>query len=159
MTIIAIVLLVKNRKSDLFHVIPKKDIIYFQSFRIVVELVILATFLDGVFPIETTFEGYNYEIVIGLIAPVIAYGVYRKNWFPEFVVVLFNITGLITLSIIIFIVITSLYFPSVWGDNVPVINERFSHMPYLLLPGFLAPVAIFAHVFSLMQIRKTKGKN
>ncbi|NOQ73984.1 MAG: hypothetical protein GQ574_18405 [Crocinitomix sp.] len=154
--IITVFIFIKNRKSPIFEAIPKQKILYFQSFRIVVELVILATYLEGVFPVETTFEGYNYEIIVAILAPIVAYAVYSKKWLSENVALAFNYLGLATLAIIIFIVITSLYFPSVWGNSAPRIAEEFSHVPYLLLPGFLAPAAIFAHIFSIMQIRKTK---
>jgi hypothetical protein len=155
-TIITAFIFIKNRKSPIFESIPKQKVLYFQSFRIVVELMILATYLEGVFPVETTFEGYNYEIIVGLLAPIITYAVYSKKWLSENVALAFNYLGLATLAIIIFIVITSLYLPSFWGDSVPRIGEAFSHVPYLLLPGFLAPAAIFAHIFSIMQIRKSK---
>lgn len=155
-SIITAIIFFKNNKSAIFTTIPKQKVIYFQSFRIVVELMILSTYLEGVFPIETTFEGYNYEIIIGLLAPLVAYFVYTKKRLSENVALAFNVAGLITLAIIIFIVITSLYAPSIWGDSLPRISEEFSHVPYLLLPGFLAPMAIFAHIFSIVQIRKSK---
>ena len=120
------------------------------------ELAILETYLEGVFPIETTFEGYNFEIVVGIIAPILAYFVYTKKCVSENVALLFNFLGLFTLAIIIFIIITSLYAPSVWGESAPRITVEFSQVPYLLLPVFLAPVAIFAHIFSIIQIRKSR---
>ncbi len=154
--IITAIIFIKNKNSAIFEVIPKQKVIYFQSFRIIVELMILSTYLEGIFPVETTFEGYNYEIIIGLLAPIVAYLVYTKKRLSENVALVFNVAGLLTLGIIIFIVITSLYLPSVWGDSLPRISEEFSHVPYLLLPGFLAPMAIFAHIFSIVQIRKSK---
>ena len=149
-------LFIKNKKSQLYTAIPKQNVIYFQSFRIVVELMIHATFIAGIFPIETTYEGYNYEIAIGLIAPIVAYGVYKRSWWSEKVVLIFNYLGLATLGIIIFIVINLLYAPSFWGDTAPRMGQDFTRIPYLLIPGFLAPVAIFAHIFSIIQIRKSR---
>lgn len=146
---------IMNRKSPVFNAISKANVIHFQSFRIIIEWVILATYLEGVFPIETTFEGYNYEIVIGALAPLVAYGVYRKQWFSEKLALWFNFLGLTTLAIIIFIVITSLYIPEFWGDSSPRIREQFTKVPYLFLPGLIAPIAIFTHIFSIIQIRKS----
>lgn len=155
----AVFILVRNRKSALYQVIPKSGVLYFQSFRVLVEWVILFTYFEGVFPVETTFEGYNFEIVTGLLAPVVAFGVYRKRWFSEKWALYFNYAGLVTLAIIIFIVMSSLYYPQFWGDTEPRIKAAFSEVPYLFLPGFLAPMAIFAHIFSIIQIRKSRLAN
>ena len=154
--IILTIIFIRNRKKAIFNAIPKEKVIYFQSFRILVELLILSTYLEGVFPIETTFEGYNFEIVVAILAPIVAYLVYTKKRLSENVALAFNFLGLATLGIIIFIVITALYVPDFWGAQEPKIKEDFSHIPYLFLPGFIAPAAIFAHIFSILQIQKSK---
>lgn len=152
-------ILLRNRNSMLYQVIPKSGVLYFQSFRVLVEWVILFTYFEGVFPVETTFEGYNFEIFTGLLAPVVAFGIYRKKWFSEKWALYFNYAGIATLGIIVFIVMSSLYYPQFWGDTEPRIKAVFSELPYLFLPGFLAPMAIFAHVFSIIQIRKSCKAN
>lgn len=156
MALITAYIFIKNRNSQIYHTIPKQNVIYFQSFRIFVEIAIMATYLEGVLPIETTFEGFNYEIIIGIIAPIVAYFVYTKKRLSEQVALVFNYIGLGTLAVIIFIVITSLYFPKFWRESATLISQDFTRVPYLLLPGFLAPIAIFAHIFSIIQIRKSR---
>jgi len=158
LVVLSIVIFARKANKELIQAVPKSHVIYFQSFRIFVELTILATYYEGIFPIETTFEGYNYEIIIGLIAPLVAYLVYSKKVLKEWGALLFNIAGLATLLIIIGIVITSLYFPAVWGSKPPVILPEFTTIPYLLLPGFLAPIALFTHVLSIIQIMRSKKK-
>lgn len=156
-TVMLFFLFIKRNKFML-TAIPPAWFIYFQSFRIVVELLIHATVLEGILPKQASFTGYNYEIVIGLSAPIVALA-FHKKWLSHKIVLVWNYIGLSTLGVIIFIVISSYYFPSIWGYSSTPVAKEFVQLPYLLLPGFLAPVAIFVHILSIMQLRKKAINN
>ena len=68
---------------------------------------------------------------------------------------IWNILGIIMVGIVGFVIATSTYFPSIWGSEAPLVSLDFFRYPYILIPGFLAPTAIFIHVVSLIQLRKT----
>jgi hypothetical protein len=75
----------------------------------------------------------------------------RKVAGPIFVL-LWNLAGLCTLGIVVFIVISHAYFPGLWGDSFSL--KDFAIFPYTLLAGFLMPVAVFLHIFSIVKTRR-----
>ncbi|MBN4072929.1 hypothetical protein JYT74_02695 [Crocinitomix catalasitica] len=143
-----IILIKKNR--ELIKAIPQTALIYVQSFRILVEFLILGMYIEHIVPQAATFEGYNFEIVTGLIALVVAYFV-QKGSIGRKGILAWNFAGLFSLAIIIFIITTSFYFPSFWCADVPLVTKEFSQMPYLLLAGILAPMAACFHLISIKQ--------
>lgn len=151
-----IILWKKNR--ELIKVIPQSALIYIQSFRVLVELLILGMYLEHIVPKAATFEGYNFEIVTGLIALVVAYLV-QKETIGRKGILAWNFAGLISLAIIIFIITTSFYFPEFWGAKSPLVSEEFTHMPYLLLAGVLAPMAACFHLISIKQQKLLAAEN
>jgi hypothetical protein len=156
-TILSITFFIRKYKNHpLMEAMPKSWTIYFQSFRIFVELIIWRTYLAGIFPVSMSFEGYNYEILVGLSAPIAAYLIFERKFLPEFTAIIWNFVGLIVLGIIIGIALTSAYFPHLWGASSSLLKIEFGMFPYTLLAGFLAPMAIFMHILSLSQLLGVK---
>lgn len=141
------------KNSAVLHAIPRTWLIYFQSFRIVVELLLLFTFFEGIVPQSATFEGLNFDVIMGLSAPF--FGMYvAKNPNRKTIQLVWNCLGIGMVLFVAFIIASSIYFPSIWNSSTPLVSMRFVEMPYLLLAGYLAPMAIFVHVVSLIQLRK-----
>lgn len=143
----------KSRDSPAIKAIPDVWPVYFQSFRVVVELLLLYTFYAGIIPQSATFEGLNFDVLMGVSAPFVAYFLVRQNA-SKGVLYLWNILGIGMVLFVGYIIASSIYFPQNWGSEVPIVSMKFIEMPYLLLAGFLAPLAIFMHIVSLMQLRK-----
>lgn len=143
----------RSRNNDVIKQIPRTWPVYFQSFRIVVELILLYTFYANIIPESATFEGLNFDILMGISAPFVAYLVVRKDG-SRFVQYVWNVLGILMVLFVGFIVASSMYNPQIWGSEEPLVSLTFIEMPYLLLAGFLAPIAIFMHVVSLAQLRK-----
>ena len=121
--------------------------VYFQSFRILVELLIFGAYLNGVLPQRVTFEGLNFDIIVGISAPIIAY-LYMKKKISALFLLSWNVFGLLILTLTGYAFLTAFYqydFATISQ------NTEFFHIPYLLLPGVLLPLAIFLHIFSLRQ--------
>ncbi len=143
----------RKKNSAILHSIPRSWPIYFQSFRIAVEVLILLTYFEGILPQSATFEGYNFDVVMGLSAPIM--GMYvTKHPHRKAIQYVWNILGICMVLFVAFIVASSIYFPIIWNSETPLVDLRFLEMPYLLLAGYLAPMAIFVHVLSLTQLRK-----
>ncbi len=88
---------------------PKHVPILIQSFRIIVELLIYGAFLDELFPQRVTFEGLNYDIIIGIIALPMGYLV-LKGIAKRKAILAFNIIGLSVLSVTGYAFISSFTF-------------------------------------------------
>jgi len=140
--------------SAVIKEIPRTWPVYFQSFRIIVELMLLYTFYANIIPENATFEGLNFDVLMGISAPFVAYLVVRRNG-SRMIQHLWNILGIFMVLFVAFIIASSMYFPETWGSDEPTVSMRFIEMPYILLAGFLAPIAIFMHVVSLAQLRQS----
>lgn len=148
------VFLYRHRNSEILHAIPKSWAVYYQTFRIGIESLFVASLPFGILPTQVTFQGYNYDIVFAMTAPVVAFLVFNKKILPQKIALAWNYLGLIVISFIIFLFVTTTYFPSVWGSETTLTNVRITEFPFMLVPGFLMPSAVFMHVLSIIQLSK-----
>lgn len=147
-------LFTSKRNSELIAAVPDGLPVYLQSFRIVVELLLLEAYRQHVLPRSATFEGYNFEVVTGITAVVVGYIGYTRALLPKWVLLTWNITGLATLAIVVFIIISHAYLPGLWHDNEQFSMKDFATLPYMLLAGFLMPLAVFMHIMSIIKTIK-----
>ena len=146
----------KTIRSNWIKDFPLAWLTYPQSFRIFVELILLYTFYKGIIPKEATFEGLNFDVLMGISAPFMAYFFFRKYSINKDVAVFWNILGILMILFVAFIIGTSFYNPSIWGHDEVMVTLYFVQFPYLLVAGFLAPLGIFMHVLSLAKIGSMK---
>jgi len=143
----------KSKTNKALLAMPKSWLVYIQSFRIIVEIIILYTFLEGVLPQSATFEGYNFDLMMGLAAPFVAYFLFKDGAKNLLLARIWNVFGILMILLVAAIIVTSYYQPALWGSNVALVKDEFFSYPYMLLPAFLAPMGIFFHVVSLLQLR------
>lgn len=148
------VFLHKYQDSDIIAAIPKSWLIYYQTFRIGIESLFLSSVAAGMLHPEVTFEGYNYDIVFAATAPVIAFLVFNRKWVSERVALWWNYLGLVVIAEIIFLFFTTIFFPSVWGSSEPLAPMDIVEFPFVLVPAFLMPSAVFVHILSIIQLRR-----
>lgn len=148
-----------GRHRPLLHAVPRWQPVAFQSFRIVVEVLILGIAMLGLGSKEPTMEGYNFDIISGVTAPLVVLLAFRWKVLPEKWVFWWNIMGLFWLANVVFIFISLGVAPQLWGYQQPPISPEFGEMPYLLIPGIYMPCAVFMHVFSLAQGRTASRGN
>ncbi len=141
---------VSKRFTHYFKPIPICVPLFFQSFRIFVEGLIWWSYLKGLSTVEMTFEGYNYEIIFGLTAIIIGLLAYHKLVGPKFII-FWNVIGLNFLAVIVGVFVSIVYFPIIWGYKGVVINPEFMTFPYMLIPALYMPIAVFTHIFSIIQ--------
>lgn len=121
-----------------------------QSFRIAVEILLWLLFMQGLVPIQMTFEGYNFDVLTGLTALPVVYFIAKKR-VPNVALVLWNSAGLVLLFTIVSIAFMSMPTPMRVFMNEPS-NTIIAHFPFVWLPGVLVPVAYSMHFFSLRQL-------
>ena len=148
--LVAIVWAVRTKevKEILLHT-PPQSIIWIQSFRIVVEILIWRLFVDNLAPIQMTFEGRNFDILTGLTAVVVAILVKNKKISSPLVIV-WNFAGLAILVNIVTIAILSMPTPIRVFMNEPA-NTIVTKFPVVWLPALLVPLAYGLHFLSLRQ--------
>ena len=138
----------KEVKEILLHT-PPESIIWIQSFRIVVEILLWRLFVDNLAPIQMTFEGRNFDILSGLTALVVAYLVANKK-ISSPLVIAWNFACIAILVNIVAIAILSMPTPFRVFMNEPS-NTIVAKFPIVLLPALLVPLAYGLHFLSLRQ--------
>ena len=148
--------LFRHRKSKWLDAIPQSWLIYFQSFRIIVEILFVLTVAKGLIHPEVTIEGYNFDMIFALTAPLMAYMVYQKKAWPKKAIIVWNYLGLVVLASVIFLFMASIYKPSIFGETEVLLPLSAIEYPYILIAGFFMPIAVFLHILSLVQLGRDK---
>lgn len=133
----------------LLVVIPPWQPVALQAFRVGVELAFWRLHSEEVAPIQVTFEGSNFDAIVGLTAPAVAAGIALGRIGPRLTIA-WNLFGLAMLFNAIGIVATST--PGPLHRNWP--GEPFTAIatwPVVWIPALLAPVGIALHVISIRQ--------
>jgi len=129
--------------------IPPWQTVALQTFRVGVELAFWRLHLQGVAPVQVTFEGRNFDALVGLTAPVVAAGI-ASGWFGPRMTIVWNLFGLAMLFNAIGTVATST--PGPFHLDWP--GEPFTAIatwPVIWIPALLAPIGILLHVVSICQ--------
>jgi len=139
----------KMGKYLIYHIRPQW-FIYLQSFRILVEIGLWALVHNGMLPVQLSFEGRNFDILVGLLAiPVGYFSVVRKIW-PSWIVLAYNIFGLLMLVNVVSIAFLSMPTPlRIFPGQADA--SLVAHFPLIYLPGVLVPLAYSLHIFSIRQ--------
>jgi hypothetical protein len=149
--VLIVVLTLSSRFTQLLQRIPPGWLIGIQSFRVLMEIILWMCFLDDVIPVQMTFEGRNFDILVGLTAPIVMYFCFvKKVWSPK-VAIAWNVGGLIILANIVIVAILSAPVPFRVFMNEPA-NTFIAHLPFVWLPAFVVPVAYWMHILSIKQL-------
>jgi hypothetical protein len=141
--------------TGLIRNIPPHWLVFMQSFRIVVELLLWFAFLGDKLPIQMTFEGRNLDIISGIIALPVGYLVMNNKSNSRTWIMLFNIIGIALLLNILIVAVLSFPTSFRYFMNEPS-GALVAQFPFILLPGVLVPIAYTMHIFSLRQLFLSK---
>lgn len=148
-TIITIFHLVR-RALPLIDGFSLSAVIGMQSFRIFVELLIWGVYTKGLVPKEVTFEGWNFDILAGLSAPLIAW-LWHKKRMARGLVLAWNVVCLLLLANVVVIFNTLVMKPQLWGYDSPPIQPGFTTVPYLYIAAVFMPLAMFLHILAIRK--------
>lgn len=150
--IILMLFLLQHRLfSFMLKVIPEKWLIFFQAFRIPMELMLYFYFIAEVIPFQMTFVGLNHDILVGVTALIAGYVFFIKRHRQQVAAIIWNISGIALLINIV--TITALSTPSPYRVFMNAPSANFiGTFPFILIPGFIVPLAFSMHVFSIKQL-------
>lgn len=146
-----------NRKEAWIGNIPPHWLIYYQTFRILIELLFVASVAEGVLHSNVTIEGYNFDLIFACTAPIIGYILQQDYIKYRKLALAWNYLGLGVIASIIFVFITTIFFPGFYGSETQLMPKAFGTYPYVIVAGFLMPSAVFMHVLSIVQLNKKKN--
>lgn len=126
---------------------------YLHVIRIPVELVLLWLYYAGTIPREMTFEGRNFDVLIGITAPFMAYFGYTQVRLTKPILLIWNVIGLLFLGNVVLHGILALPSPfQVYAFQQP--NIAVLNFPFIWLPSYIVPLVLMAHVVSIRQLLK-----
>lgn len=137
-------------------VTPLYWLVFFQVFRVGVELWFWNTYKTGVFPKLMTFEGANLDIISGLLALVTGFLILKKPSTARAITLFYNIAGILILLNTLRAAALSMPSPI---QQYPF-DERLLLLgsPYFIyLPGILVVLALGLHILSLRQVSLQAG--
>ncbi len=138
-------------KNCIDSVSPEK-LTYLHLVRIPVELVLFWLYVHSNVPKIMTFEGLNFDILMGLSAPFILYYGYRKRTMAKKWLIGWHTIGMVLLVVIFIIALLSAPFPlQQFAFERP--NIALLYFPFVWLPTFIVPIVFIAHLIAIRQLK------
>jgi len=123
-----------------------------ESFRLVVEIFLHQLWLDGQLPKMLTYHGANFDILIGISAPIVAWLLASRR-ISERMGLAWNVIGIVMLAnVAVRAVLTTQGPLHLIATEVP--NVAIGTFPYTFIPGLMVPLALVLHVLSIRVLRK-----
>ena len=125
------------------------------TIRIPVEAVLHFLAEAGAIAPQMSFTGWNFDILSGISAPIIAYLAFRGDSPNRKLLIVWNLAALGLVLTIVAISIAA--FPSPFRQiafDQP--NRAVSFFPYVWLPSVIVPIVVFCHFASLYKLLANK---
>ena len=151
-TLASVTLATSQIGTRLISGLPPSAIVGLQVFRLPLEVAMHRAAREGVMPVQMSFAGWNFDILTGLSALVLA-AILRRRKLPLAVLHVWNCLGLALLVNIVVIAIASTPLFKAFGDTPEVLNTFVTDPPFVWLPTFLVPLALFGHVLLFRSLR------
>lgn len=142
-------------RSSFVEFLPLRLLTLVHVVRIPVEIVLLWLFIGGQVPQIMTFEGRNFDILSGILAPIVYLIVFRGGAANRWLLIVFNVLGLILLANIVTIAVMSLPTP-IQQKAFEQPNRAVLFFPYIFLPTIIVPIVLFSHLAALWKLAKAK---
>lgn len=125
---------------------------FLHSIRLPMEIVLYGLFVNKMVPELMTFEGRNFDILMGITAPIIGL-LLINNKINKTALLVWNIVGLILISFILLNGLLSAELPfQQFGFEQP--NRAVTFFPFVLLPATVVPIVIWTHLSDIIKLRK-----
>ncbi len=144
-----VILLLKSLKSAKINA---KLLLLVHTLRLPVEIGLYQLFLQKQIPKVMTFEGLNFDIVMGISAILLfGYLHFSQKSINKIFYLVWNVAGLFFLTTIVVIAIISAPLPiQLLGFEQP--NVAVLKFPFILLPAFIVPVVFLSHILMIRSI-------
>lgn len=131
--------------------IPLAALVGVQAFRFPLELMLHRAYREGLMPVQMSYSGFNFDILTGLSAIVVALYLAKR---PGAIMVarVWNAVGILLLANILTIAVLSTPTPIRVFHNEPA-NEWIAHAPWVWLPAVFVVAAIVGHIVVFRRLR------
>lgn len=147
-----------RRGKAFIDTLDLKFLTLIHTIRVPVEIVLYWLYLGKAIPELMTFEGRNFDIVVGITAPVVYYIIFIKRRWYRPLLTIWNLLGLVLLANIVFSAIFSVPTSfQKFGFEQP--NIAILYFPFNLLPACIVPIVLFSHLASIRRLRLNTSIN
>ncbi|CAN5633301.1 hypothetical protein BH11MYX1_BH11MYX1_03030 [soil metagenome] len=139
--------------SRFIDALPLQMLTYLSVVRFGVELVLFGLAMDHLVPKDMTFIGHNFDIISGFSAPImgaLAFGGGKPARGPLLV---WNMIAFALLVHVVVVAVLSAPLPF-QQFNFDRPNVAVLDWPFVWLPGFVVPMALFCHLVAFRQLAK-----
>jgi hypothetical protein len=137
-------LLAFSRRGTALASAPLALLVGFQGFRLPLELVMHQAALEGTMPAQMTYTGYNFDIVTGATALVVA-ALAARGKAPRWLLLAWNVLGSVLLVAILAIAVASLPGLAAFGSAPARLNTWIAYFPFVWLPAGPVSGAVLGH--------------
>lgn len=123
--------------------IPLWGLVASQAFRLPLELVMHRAASEGTMPVEMSFSGYNFDIVTGASAILVALAL--ANGAPRWLALVWNVFGSATLVTVVSIAVLGTPMFHAFGAGAHL-NTWIAYFPFVWLPTVLVAMALAGHI-------------
>ncbi len=145
----------RHRNKKWISNLPLWGLIVFQCYRVLIETLFVFSVKNGTIHPNMTIEGYNYDMIFALSSIVIGWLVFKKVKGYQTIALYWNYFGLMVIASIIFIVITTMFIPGFYSNNIDAVPKEFGTFPFVLVASFLMPLAVFIHVLTIKKLKRS----
>ncbi|MEL6270961.1 MAG: hypothetical protein AAFU54_28830 [Chloroflexota bacterium] len=140
-----------RRGSMLVRALPLDWLTYLHTIRLPIEIVLLGLYINEMIPRVMTFEGWNYDILVGITAPVVGYLVFSSQRWPRRFGLIWNWISLALLINVVTIGLLSAPTPlqQIAFDQP---NQAVNFFPYNWLVTFIVPIVFVNHILSIKRL-------
>ena len=135
-----------------------KQITLLHVIRVPVEIVLFWLFQARLVPQVMTFEGWNFDIISGITAPIVYFLAFRNDRVNRTLLVIWNLLALGLLANIVTLAVFSFQSPMQrLAFDQP--NIGVTYLPFIWLPSIVVPIVLFAHLASLYKSLRARKTN
>jgi hypothetical protein len=159
MLVLTLLLLFTNKGKTFIDQLSLKDLTLLHVVRVPVEISLFCLYKAGLVPILMTFEGYNFDILSGLTAPLLYYFVFISKQVNHKLLLTWNIACLGLLFNIVIIAILSAPTPlQRFAFEQP--NIGILYFPFIWLPSLVVPLVLISHLASIrLLLRRQRNES
>ncbi len=125
--------------------LPIAALVGVHAFRLPLELVMHEAAAQGIMPVQMSFSGWNFDIVTGVTAIVVAL-LAARGVASRRLIWAWNLLGSVLLAVVATIGVTSTPMLHAFGEAPGRLNTWIAYLPFVWLPGVLVAVALAGHI-------------
>ncbi len=151
--IFTIILFITGKGRRFVDGLDIRKLTILHSVRVPVEITLYFVYAAGLIPVHMTFEGWNYDIISGITAPIIFYLVFTLRKLSYTALLVWNVVCLGLLFNIMAIAVLTARTPfQKFSFEQP--NIGVTYFPYVWLPGVVVPIVLISHLAAIRQLIK-----